>query len=253
MNDSSWENSHKWYSDIVGPQGHFYHTTLVLPNTLRLLNLNFNSTLLDVACGQGVLSRSIPKIQKYVGYDLSQGLVAEAKRLNKVKSNEFFVHDAQNKLPETLGQFTHAACILAIQNIMEPHEVFNAVAPHIAKGGTFVIVLNHPCFRIPRMSGWIVDEKKKLQSRRVDRYMSFQKIPIATNPSKQESETTWSFHRPLSYFTQALKNAGFCIETIEEWCSTKTSTGKMAAQENRARNEFPLFMAICAKKLDVNQ
>lgn len=252
MNDSSWENSHKWYNDIVGPQGHFYHTTLVLPNTLRLLNLNFNSTLLDIACGQGVLSRSIPKIQNYTGYDLSQGLITEAIKLNKLKFANFFVHDAQKKLPLELGTYSHAVCILAMQNIPEPCEVFKSIAPHIVEGGRFVFVLNHPYFRIPRMSGWLIDETKKLQSRRVDRYMSFQKIPIATHPSKADSETTWSFHHPLSYFCDWLKKTGFCIETIEEWCSTKTSTGKMAAQENRARKEFPLFMAISARKININ-
>jgi len=57
-----------------------------------------------------------------------------------------------------------------------------------------------------------------------------------------------SFHYPLSYFCDALKNSGFYIETVEEWCSNKTSTGKMATQENRARKEFPLFMAIVAIK-----
>lgn len=252
MHDSSWENSHKWYNDIVGPQGHFYHTTLVLPNTLRLLNLNFNSTLLDIACGQGILSRCIPKIEKYTGYDLSQGLIHEAIKLNKSKSAHFFVHDAQKPLPPSLGQYSHAACLLALQNIPEPSLVFESIATHIQEGGRFVFVLNHPYFRIPRMSGWLIDEKKKLQSRRVDRYMSIQKIPIATHPSQENSETTWSFHHPLSYFCHWLKNTGFCIETIEEWCSTKTSTGKMATQENRARKEFPLFMAISARKININ-
>lgn len=250
MNDSSWENSQKWYSDLVGPQGHYYHTHVVLPNTLRLLNLNFNSKLLDIACGQGILSRSIGKIKNYVGYDLSPSLVKEAVKLNKNTHAKFFVHDATSPLPENIGIFTHAACLLALQNIPSPQAVFNAIAPHIEKGGRCVFVLNHPAYRIPRMSGWIIDERKKMQSRRVDRYMSEQKIPIMTNPSKTDSENTWSFHFPISYFCDALKNSGFYIETIEEWCSNKTSTGKMASAENRARKEFPLFMAIVAVKKD---
>lgn len=248
MNDSSWENSQKWYSDLVGPQGHYYHTHVVLPNILRMLKLNFNSSLLDVACGQGILSRAIPKISHYTGYDLSPSLVNEAKKLNKLKFAEFFVHDAVKPLPSGLGVFTHAACVLAIQNIPSPAEVFSSIAPHIETGGRFVFVMNHPSFRIPRLTGWQVDERRKLQSRRVDAYMSQQKIPIQTNPSKTDSENTWSFHFPLSYFCESLKNSGFYIETIEEWCSNKTSTGKMAAQENRARKEFPLFMAISAVK-----
>jgi len=248
MNDSSWENSQKWYHELVGPQGHYYHTHVVLPNTLRLLNLNLESSLLDIACGQGVLARSIGKISSYTGYDLSPSLIQEAKKLNKQKNAQFFVHDATEPLPKTLGTFTHAACLLALQNIPSPAAVFLSIAPYVEEGGRCVFVLNHPCYRIPRMTGWVIDEKKKLQSRRVDRYMSFQKIPIATNPSKPDSENTWSFHFPLSYFCDALNKAGFSIETIEEWCSNKSSTGKMKVQEDRARKEFPLFMTIVAKK-----
>jgi SAM-dependent methyltransferase len=248
MNDSSWENSQKWYNDIVGPQGHYYHTQVVLPNTLRLLNLNLNSTLLDVACGQGVLARAIGKVQHYCGYDLSSSLINEAKKLNKIKSFKFFVHDATRPLDPSLGLFSHAACLLALQNIPSPIDVFKSISVHIESGGKFVFVINHPSFRIPRMSGWIIDEKKKLQSRRIDAYMSHQKIPIATHPSQPNTQNTLSFHYPLSYFCDALKNSGFYIETVEEWCSNKTSTGKMATQENRARKEFPLFMAIVAIK-----
>ena len=248
MNDSSWENSQKWYNDIVGPQGHYYHTQVVLPNTLRLLNLNLNSTLLDVACGQGVLARAIGKVKHYCGYDLSSSLINEAKKLNKFKNFTFFVHDATKTLDPSLGLFSHAACLLALQNIPSPQEVFRYISAHLESGGKFVFVINHPSFRIPRMSGWIIDEKKKLQSRRLDAYMSHQKIPIATHPSQPNSQNTLSFHYPLSYFCDALKNSGFYIETVEEWCSNKTSTGKMATQENRARKEFPLFMAIVAIK-----
>lgn len=248
MNDSSWENSNQWYREIVGQKGHFYHTEVVLPNALRLLNLKNNSTLLDVACGQGVLSRAIPLVSKYTGYDLSPSLVKEASKLNKNKNFTYFVHDAEKTLPTELGTFSHAACLLAIQNIPDPSKVFKAVSPHLEKDGRFLIVMNHPYFRIPRFTGWHVDNAKKLQSRRVDRYMSFQKIPIQTNPSSKDSATTWSFHHPLSFFIESLKNNGFLIESIEEWCSTKQSTGKAAAQENRARNEFPMFMAILAIK-----
>jgi hypothetical protein len=45
-----------------------------------------------------------------------------------------------------------------------------------------------------------------------------------------------------------LNKAGFMIAKIEEWTSDKESEGKTAKQENRARAEFPLFMAIQAQK-----
>jgi hypothetical protein len=39
------------------------------------------------------------------------------------------------------------------------------------------------------------------------------------------------------------------IEKIEEWVSDKKSEGGKAAMEDKARAEFPLFMAIAAKKI----
>ena len=58
-----------------------------------------------------------------------------------------------------------------------------------------------------------------------------------------------SFHRPLSSYAEALAKAGFVIANLEEWKSNRVSeTGPRAKAENKARNEFPLFMAIDAQK-----
>lgn len=79
--------------------------------------------------------------------------------------------------------------------------------------------------------------------------MSELEIPIATNPGKFEnSETTWSFHSPLSKYSEVLFKNGFVIEKIEEWISNKKSTGPMAKMEDKARAEIPMFMAILATK-----
>ena len=121
------------------------------------------------------------------------------------------------------------------------------MAAHLQKGGRFAIVMNHPCFRIPRQSSWGFDEATKLQYRRMNGYMSPQKIPIEMHPGAQKQATTWSFHHPLSDYSKWLYEAGFSIERIEEWCSDKVSTGGNAKAENRARKEFPLFLSIIAR------
>jgi hypothetical protein len=107
--------------------------------------------------------------------------------------------------------------------------------------------MNHPCFRVPRQSSWGVDEQKKLQYRRIDRYMEPLKIPIQTHPGQgDKSPQTWSFHHPLSTYVEGLSKSGFVIEKIEEWLSDKLSTGGKAKMENRSRLEFPLFLTIYA-------
>lgn len=251
-NDTTWETSSSWYDKIVGAKGHYYHQQVIIPGVLKLLDLQNTPQphLLDLACGQGILARHLPQGAKYLGIDGSSSLIQSAKKYKPNRLHEFSVHDLSIKAALPIKDFSHAVCILAIQNLPIPLPLFQTAFAHLLPGAPFLIVLNHPCFRIPRQSAWGVDAQKKLQYRRVDRYMSSLKIPIQTQPSKSDqSEQTWSFHNPLSIYSAELKKAGFTIDLIEEWCSDKKSTGKTAAMENRSRQEFPLFMALLARKL----
>ena len=251
-NETSWETSSSWYDKIVGPKGHYYHQQVIIPGILRLLEAEKRTHphLLDLACGQGILARHLPKEMKYLGIDVSSSLIDAATKYSSKSSHQFFVHDLTHPLDLPCKEFSHATCILAIQNLSNPLELFRTAFQHLRKNAPFIIVLNHPCFRIPRQSSWGLDEQKKLQYRRIDRYMTPLKIPILTQPSKQQhSEETWTFHSPLSHYTAQLSQAGFLLDRIEEWCSDKKSAGKNAAMENRSRQEFPLFMTIVARKL----
>lgn len=243
---TSWQSVQDWYDKLVGDEGHYYHQHVVIPGVLRLLHLGKDASLLDLACGQGVLARHLPEATAYCGVDIADKLIHAAKKRDRNPNHQYVVGDASQPLPIKNKDFSHAAIILALQNIEQPEPVFMQAAQHLRPGGRFVIVINHPCYRIPRQSSWQIDEQNKLQYRRVNRYMSPLQIPIQHRGVKEE--TTWTFHHPLSAYCGWLKNAGLAIETMEEWCSDKESTGKAAKMENRCRKEFPLFLAIVATK-----
>lgn len=250
-NNTSWQNVSQWYNQSVGFGGSYFHKHLIIPGVLRLLKLQPNSSILDLACGQGILARYIPKEVYYQGLDLAPLLIKFAQRNDYQKNHYFSVADITKSLPIEKNNFTHAALILALQNISQPELVLKNTSQYLIKKGKLVIVLNHPCFRIPRQSSWEIDAKNKLQYRRINRYLSPLKIPVQTAPSKHRWSTiTWSFHYPLSSYSQFLYQNGFVIEKIEEWSSDKESVGNAAKMENRSRQEFPLFMAILAKKTD---
>lgn len=241
----NWDSSEKWYSSCVGEKGHYYHQTVVLPNALRLLG-NFQS-LLDLGCGQGVLVRHLPEKVDYVGVDQSKELIASAKKMSKEK--QFIVADASGELPIEKKDFERAAFILSLQNMENGEQALQTAGRHLKKKGRLLIVLNHPCFRIPRQTNWDIDEQMKLQYRRINSYMSAQEIPIQTHPGKgKESETTYSYHHPISTYSNWLQKQKFSIISIEEWCSDKKSEGAKARMEDRARKEIPLFLAILASK-----
>lgn len=250
---TSWEPVGQWYQNTVGDEGHYYHKQIVIPGILRLLDLERagdHPSLLDLACGQGVLARHLPSKVSYTGLDISPTLVKAAKQLDKNLQHHYIVSDATKPLPLKQTLFSHAVITLALQNIDKPELVLKNASQHLQPNGKLVIVLNHPCFRIPRQSSWQVDADKKIQYRRLDRYLSSMEIPIQAHPSKGgDSPSTWSFHHPISAYSQWLRNAGFAIELLDEWCSDKVSIGSAAKMENRSRAEFPLFLAILAIKL----
>lgn len=249
--ETTWQGVEKWYDASVGEKGHYYHQKVIFPNLLKLLPLKQCRSLLDLGCGQGVFARHLPPDVSYLGVDISPGLIKAAKRLNKNEQAHFQVADLTKGTTLNQEGFDAAVSILALQNMEKPDKAIKNAAKYLNDRGYFAIVLNHPCFRIPRQTFWQVDEGKKIQYRRIDRYLSPLKIPIQMHPGKQEASDveTWSFHHPLSTYVNWLKEAGFAVTDMGEWCSDKTSVGGAAKMENRARQEFPLFLAILARKI----
>lgn len=252
--NTSWQKVAPWYNRVTEHgQGHYYHQHVVIPGALRLLDLGsrqltVNYKLLDLACGNGVLAKSLPKGIEYFGVDSAPALINVAQKTDQNRKHKYLVSDVTKPFQAPVD-FTHAAIILSLQNIKDPAKALQNVSLHLKTGGTLVIVLNHPAFRIPRQSAWGVDTDRKIQYRRIDKYMSPMTIPINMNPGDRSSEITISYHFPISAYAKMLKDAGFVIEEIEEWTGDKESVGRAARMENRGRAEIPLFLAIKAIKL----
>lgn len=246
---SSWEPVEEWYDRSVGEKGSFYHEHLILPGIARLFRAaeTPRAHLLELGCGQGVVARALPPHWSYTGVDLSPSLIASAQKLTKRKNTQFLVGDAT--VSHSWGTFSHALFLLSLQNMESLALALQNASSNLAPGGQLLLILNHPCYRIPRQSSWEVDEPHKLLYRRVNRYLSPLKIPIAAHPSKgAASAATYSFHFSLHDLFQALSAARFATLTLEEWTSPKKSEGKHARMEDRARTEFPLFLALLAQK-----
>ncbi len=252
QNNTSWQNVSSWYDKLVGSEGHYFHQHVIIPGLLRLLELNEKSSLVDLGCGQGILSRAVPVLSKYLGVDRSKSLIESAKKTTQNPNYSFIVKDVTRSIDSAKPEFSHAAIVLALQNMENPEGAIKNAASYLLTGGKLAIVLNHPAFRIPRQTGWGIDEKTKQQYRWVNRYSTPLKIPIDISPGqknqKSAGQTTWSFHRSLQDYVSMLVKEGFVITALEEWSSDKESEGKAAKMENRARKEFPMFLTLIAKK-----
>ncbi len=247
-----WEPVADWYSSYMGKEGGDFQRDLIFPGAERLLATKKGGVYLDLACGQGAFAKRLAKdgSLKIEAFDVSPSLIAEAKK-NAPRNIRFQVGDALNfsHLYAPLS-FDGIVCNLAIQNMDPLGPVFADAARVLKKGGTFILTINHPSFRQPRQSGWGWDEERKLQYRRVDKYMSEYEMPIIAHPGSAPHVKTYSYHRPLSSYVNELAKHGLVIDALEEWVSNKNSdSGPRAKAENVARQEIPMFLALRAKKV----
>lgn len=241
---TSWEKSADWYDRIIGERGSELYQAVVIPGALNLLAPKRGERALDLGCGQGVFSRALAeKGCEVTGVDAAPTLIQKARTYPVKPPIRYLARDAAQIAD--LGEFDAISAILCVQN-MEHLDVVAAAAAKVLKpGGRMVWVVNHPSFRIPRQSAWGQDEERKIQYRRTDAYSSTLAIPIVMHPGKADSESTVSFHRSLQTLTTTGFGAGLVLGGIEEWYSHKESQpGPRARAENRARKEFPLFLAL---------
>ena len=243
-----WDQASRWYDSLVGSQGTDFQKDIIMPGVLRLLDVAKKDRVLDLACGQGVFSRYLSQKGINVeGLDSSAELLKYA-RTRSGSSIRYHVGDAADAKNFKEDTFDGIACLMAIQNIEKMDLLFKSACRWLKPGKCFVVVMTHPCFRIPRQSHWGWDEEKKLEYRRVDHYLSETNVPILTPPFADSKSFTLTYHRPMQSYVSALVKAGLSVDAMEEWISNKNSLpGKRSKAENRARKEIPLFLALRAR------
>jgi ubiquinone/menaquinone biosynthesis C-methylase UbiE len=251
MNHTNWDQAAKWYDNLISQRGSHYHQTLIIPKLLDLLKINKGCKLLDVGCGQGQFCQIAARQGAEVtGIDASKKLIDFAKqRTPKNLKINYLVSDAEKLDNFESESFDFITYIMSISNIENYQSTLQASARILRPGGKIALVVSHPCFRIPRQSGWGQDEKRKLQYRRIDSYMSLQKIPIQMQPGYKPDVYTFTFHRPLSSYVNCLAKNNLLVDRFEELVSNRQSKpGKNSKAENRSRQEIPLFLILEAVK-----
>lgn len=241
----SWDAVAHWYSGWSGPGGSIHHRRFAIPAITALLDPRPGEAILDIGCGPGPLAPALLECgAHYWGIDSSPRLVAIARRAHK--SGRFLTGDA-TRLGEIAAiahsRFAAVTFLLSLQDIDPLAETIAGAARLLSPGGRLVAVITHPCFRVPRQSGWGWDEKRQLRFRRIDRYLTPLAVPMQAYGGKRRG-TTRSYHRPLSAYFDALAGCGLKVDAVREIAAGSDDRTNRA--QRVADTEIPLFLAFRA-------
>ena len=253
--ERGWDPVAAWYDKLVGEAGSDYHRNVILPAALRLLAPRPGESIIDVCCGQGVLVRPLldSGVGRVIGVDASPRLIEAAKsRHGHDPRVSWITADVCQPGAWTDASHDAAACLMAVHDVADVVAMFSNISSALKSGGRAVFVFMHPCFRIPRQTHWGWDADQKIQFRRVDSYSTPLEIPITTHPGKDKGELTVFRHRTLAELLTSLGLAGLAVTACEELYSHRRSqaAGPFSKAEHRAAQEFPLFLALKAVRVD---
>jgi len=252
--DTSWGSVAAWYDGMVANDDGC-QAQVIAPNLSRLMDLHVGEKVLDLACGTGFFTEIFSRVvgsKNIVGVDIGEQLISIAKKKNP--EIDFRVSQSDDLSVFTENYFDKISIVLAIQNIAEVKATLSQISRVLKPTGSMYIVMNHPTFRIPKRSGWGFDETASRQYRRIDGYLHESKEEINMNPGSPKKETneqiTVSYHRPIQYYVKLFAATGFVLTRLEEWVSHKRSgSGPRQKEEDRMRDEIPLFLFMEIKKI----
>lgn len=248
----SWDAVAGWYLGWAGAEGSRHHRELAIPALMALLAPEKGERILDIGCGAGALASAVVAAgAHYTGIDKSPRLVAHGRK-HHGRNARLLVGDAtQLSAIAALapGSFDATAFLLSIQDIDPLDAAFRSAAWALRPGGRLALLMTHPCFRIPRQSGWGWDEGRALQYRRIDSYLTPLDVPMQEYGSKRgngKPGVTRSYHRPLETYVAALAANGFVVDALQEVPARKF--GEEGRAQRRASREIPLFLAVRARR-----
>lgn len=212
-----------------------YHSVLV-PAVDRLRRRLSHRKVLDAGCGTGYLTHHLAlSSQETIGVDIS-GVSIDLARTRYARSNVVFVHDSVEGFSRSgEGAFTLVVANMVLMTAPNLWAFVRGVARLMRPGGSFIFTIPHPWFW---PSYWRYDAEP---------WFSYsERIPVEA-PFKisllDTDHLTTHFHRPLSAYVEALRDAGLVIVDLDEPLPSKAAQAKYPEKWT-----FPRFLIARAVK-----
>jgi 2-polyprenyl-3-methyl-5-hydroxy-6-metoxy-1,4-benzoquinol methylase len=221
-----WNQNAPFWDEYMG-EGNNFQRILIGPATERLLRLEEDELVLDVACGNGNFSRRMAELgAQVVAFDFSPAFIERARlRTRDTRFSgriEYQVIDATSReqlLELGRERFDAAVCTMALMDMAAIEPLLNSLHELLKPGGRFVFSVMHPCFNSSGAHKVVEEEDREGKiiyhpAIKIESYAT----PYATRGLAVSGQPVpqYYFHRPLSMLFTHCFNAGFVLDGIEE-------------------------------------
>jgi 2-polyprenyl-3-methyl-5-hydroxy-6-metoxy-1,4-benzoquinol methylase len=215
------ENASTWNEAMA--DGSPFQKTLVELKTLEFLDIQSGMKVLDIACGNGQMSRCLAKLGADVtALDGSETMINLAQTYSKELTIKYHVADVTK--PTHLqflrgSQFDAILCNMALMDMDDINPVFQLAYKSLRKSGTFVFSITHPCFdkAVGLHLSEIHENEGTLLSKhfiKVQKYLTPATLKTRALPSLPTSH--YFFHKPLETYLNAAFEKGFVMCGVAE-------------------------------------
>jgi 2-polyprenyl-3-methyl-5-hydroxy-6-metoxy-1,4-benzoquinol methylase len=258
--DSLGEYDPKSVWDALAPhwlsveEENYHHKYRILPYVYRMLDVQKNDEILDVACGKGDVTRHLARSGASVtGIDISKMLDYAIESEEQYKLGISYFKLNAEKLTERFGEasFDKALCNMALMDIADFKTVIKQVSHILKENGVFVFSILHPAFSFPATRGCRIpqdSERNEDRSRIILDY--FDEKPVVFNfPGIDPDSKNLALHfqRTISeYFNELFGNNLVLREMSEPQVSEELvqKFPRKAYWDDERRPEFLIVKTI---------
>ena len=214
---SVWDDAAPIWVSNMEEGGDYHHKYKILPEVYRLLDVQKDEKILDVACGEGNVARHLTKSgARVTGIDISKMLDFAIEREEKENLGILYLKMNAEKISDRFEEasFDKVVCNMALMDIEDFKTTIKQISLVLKENGLFVFSILHPAFSWPACMTLKIPGDSQ---RNEDRF----RIVMDYFDERPTLDFTFGipmlyFQRPISsYFNELVKNNLVMMEMSE--------------------------------------
>jgi 2-polyprenyl-3-methyl-5-hydroxy-6-metoxy-1,4-benzoquinol methylase len=253
-----WDAKAAYWDERMG-EGNAFQRELIGPAVERLIAVHPGERILDVACGNGVSSRSLARLgAQVVAIDYSAQFLELARSrapelADRIDYRLVDATDESQLLALGVGRFDAILCNMALMDMPVIDPLLRAARRLLTPQGRFVFSVQHPAFNsiATRLGAETRTRDDGIEvTTHFVKLSDYLAVPAGKGTGMLgEPAPHWYFHRPLHELLGACFQAGFVLDGLEEPAFTAPETERRDLSWSRVTGIPPVLVARLVPRL----